>query len=152
MKHLQLFETYTKFEMEEPNTVVDIAVGSPDHTTLVAAVTAAGLAKTLSGDGPFTIFAPTDDAFAELPMGTVEELLKPENKEKLISILANHVVLGNVMSSDLKDGQRISTLDGNDVMVTIENGEVMINGARVIAPDLSGSNGVIHVVDEVILP
>lgn len=152
MKYVKLFETFDEFEMETPETVVDIALGSPDHTTLVAAATAAGLVRTLSGKGPFTIFAPTNDAFAELPAGTVKELLKPENKEKLISILGNHVVLGNVMAGDLEDGQIIPTLSGNELTVAIEDGEVTINGAKVVAPDLAGSNGVIHVVDEVILP
>jgi uncharacterized surface protein with fasciclin (FAS1) repeats len=138
--------------VEVPNTVVDIAVGSPDHTTLVAAVTAAGLVETLSGTGPFTIFAPTNAAFAALPAGTVEDLLKPENKEKLTSILTYHVVAGNVMSAQLSDGQKVVTLNGQELTVAIKDGVVTINGAKVVAADLAGSNGVIHVIDGVVLP
>ena len=134
------------------NTVVDIAVGSADHSTLVAAVTAAGLVETLSGTGPFTIFAPTNAAFDALPAGTVEDLLKPENKEKLTAVLTYHVVAGNVMSSQLADGQKVATLNGQELTVAIKDGVVTINGAKVIAADLAGSNGVIHVVDGVILP
>lgn len=155
MKHVKLFESFMgsmMSSMEAPKSVVDIAAESPDHKTLVAAVTAADLIKTLSGEGPFTIFAPSDDAFGDLPMGTVNDLLKPENKEKLTSILTNHVVAGDVMSSDLRDGQMVPTLGGGKLKVSIRNGEVFINGSKVIAPDLAGSNGVIHVVDSVILP
>lgn len=138
--------------VEAPKTVVDIAVGSPDHTTLVAAVTAAGLVETLSGPGPFTIFAPTNAAFTALPAGTVENLLKPESKDQLTSILTYHVVSGNVMAADLTDGQKVTTLNGKELTVSIANGVVKINGATVVAADLAGSNGVIHVVDTVILP
>lgn len=134
------------------NTVVDIAVGSADHSTLVAAVTAAGLVETLSGTGPFTIFAPTNAAFDALPAGTVEDLLKPENKEKLTAVLTYHVVAGNVMSSQLADGQKVATLNGQELTVAIKDGVVTINGAKVIAADLDGSNGVIHVVEGVLLP
>jgi len=139
-------------EVEAPKTVVDIAVGSADHTTLVASVTAAGLVETLSGTGPFTIFAPTNAAFDALPKGTVEGLLKPESKDKLTSILTYHVVAGNVLSSQLTDGQKVKTLNGQELTVAIKGGVVTINGAKVIAADLAGSNGVIHVVDGVILP
>lgn len=138
--------------VEAPKTVVDIAIGSPDHTTLVAAVTAAGLVETLSGTGPFTIFAPTNAAFAALPAGTVDNLLKPENKEKLTGILTYHVVAGNVLAADLTDGQIVKTLNGKDLKVSIKDGKVMINGANVTAADLAGSNGVIHVVDSVLMP
>jgi uncharacterized surface protein with fasciclin (FAS1) repeats len=134
------------------NTVVDIAVGSADHSTLVAAVTAAGLVETLSGTGPFTIFAPTNAAFDALPAGTVEDLLKPENKEKLTAVLTYHVVAGNVMSSQLADGQKVATLNGQELTVAIKDGVVTINGTKVIAADLAGSNGVIHVVEGVLLP
>ena len=134
------------------NTVVDIAVGSQDHTTLVTAVTTAGLVETLSGTGPFTVFAPTNAAFAALPAGTVENLLKPENKEKLTAILTYHVVAGNVLSSQLTDGQKVPTLNGQELTVAIKNGVVTINGIKVIAADLAGSNGVVHVVEGVILP
>ncbi|MFC3881146.1 fasciclin domain-containing protein [Algoriphagus namhaensis] len=134
------------------NTVVDIAVGSPDHTTLVAAVQAAELAGTLSGDGPFTVFAPTNAAFAALPEGTVEDLLKPENKDALTGVLTFHVVSGNVMSGDLSDGQVVTTLNGQTLTVSIVDGKVSINGANVVAADLAGSNGVVHVIDAVLLP
>jgi uncharacterized surface protein with fasciclin (FAS1) repeats len=137
---------------EAPKTVVGIAAGSPDHTTLVAAVTAAGLVETLSGTGPFTIFAPTNAAFAALPAGTVDNLLKPESKTTLTGILTYHVVAGNVMAADLKDGQVVKTLNGKDLIVSIKDGKVMINGANVTAADLAGSNGVVHVVDAVLLP
>ncbi|MDA1269075.1 MAG: fasciclin domain-containing protein [Bacteroidetes bacterium] len=137
---------------EVSNTVVDIAVKSADHTTLVAAVTAAGLVETLSGPGPFTIFAPTNAAFAALPAGTVEGLLKPESKDKLTSILTYHVVAGNIMSPQLSDGQKVKTLNGQELTVAIKGGVVTINGIKVVAPDLAGSNGVIHVVEGVIMP
>jgi len=145
-------EVVEEAPVEAPKTVVDIAVSSPDHTTLVAAVTAAGLVETLSGAGPFTIFAPTNAAFAALPTGTVENLLKAENKEKLTSVLTYHVVAGNVLAANLSDGQIVKTLNGQDLKVSIKDGKVMINGANVVAADLSGSNGVIHVVDAVLLP
>lgn len=148
----ETMEVVEEVTLEAPKTVVDIAVGSPDHTTLVAAVTAAGLVETLSGPGPFTIFAPTDAAFAALPAGTVENLVKPENKDKLTSILTYHVVSGNVLAADLTDGQKVATLNGQELTVSIANGVVKINGATVVAADLAGSNGVIHVVDGVILP
>lgn len=136
----------------ESNTVVDIAIGSPDHTTLVAAVQAAGLVETLSGDGPFTVFAPTNAAFEALPAGTVEGLLEPESKEALTGILTYHVVSGNVMSGDLSDGQEVTTLNGQTLTVSIQDGKVMIGGATVIAADLAGTNGVVHVIDTVLLP
>jgi uncharacterized surface protein with fasciclin (FAS1) repeats len=138
--------------VETPKTVVDIAVGSADHTTLVTAVTAAGLVETLSGTGPFTIFAPTNAAFAALPAGTVETLLKPESKDKLTAVLTYHVVAGNVLAADLTDGQKVTTLNGQELTVAIKDGVVTINGAKVTAADLAGSNGVIHVVDAVLLP
>ncbi|CAN5742961.1 hypothetical protein BH10BAC3_BH10BAC3_08840 [soil metagenome] len=132
--------------------VVDIAIGSPDHTTLVAAVTAAGLVETLKGAGPFTIFAPTNAAFNALPAGTVDGLLKPESKAKLTSILTYHVVAGAVKAADLKDGQKIKTLQGEELTVSVKEGKVMINGANVTAADLVGSNGVVHVTDGVLMP
>ncbi|MFN3801143.1 fasciclin domain-containing protein [Belliella pelovolcani] len=137
---------------EVPTTVVDIAVGSPDHTTLVAAVSAAGLVETLSGDGPFTVFAPTNSAFAALPEGTLESLLEEANKDQLTAILTYHVVAGNVLSSDLSDGQVVTTLQGQELTVSIKDGKVMINGATAVAADLVGSNGVVHVIDAVLLP
>ncbi|MBC7653921.1 MAG: fasciclin domain-containing protein [Oligoflexus sp.] len=131
--------------------IVEIASGNKDFTTLVAAVVAADLAETLSGKGPFTVFAPTNEAFAKLPAGTVEELLKPENKEKLASILTYHVVAGKVMSKDLSDGQKAATVNGQEVTVTIGDG-VKVDTATVITADLEASNGVIHVIDSVIMP
>ncbi len=132
--------------------VVDVAIGSPDHTTLVAAVTAAGLVETLKGSGPFTVFAPTNAAFAALPAGTVDGLLKPEKKADLTKILTYHVVSGAVKAADLTDGQKVKTLQGEELTVSIKDGKVMINGANVTAADLEGSNGVVHVVDAVLMP
>jgi len=131
--------------------IVEIASGNKDFTTLVAAVVAAGLAETLSGAGPFTVFAPTNEAFAKLPAGTVEELIKPENKEKLAAILTYHVVSGKALSSDLSDGQLIKTVNGQEVTVSVGD-NVKVDGAVVIAPNLEASNGVIHVIDSVIMP
>ncbi len=135
-----------------PKDIVDVAIGSPDHTTLVAAVTAAGLVETLKGAGPFTVFAPTNAAFTALPAGTVDGLLKPESKDALTKILTYHVVAGAVKAADLKDGQKVKTLQGEELTVSIKDGKVMINGANVIAADLTGSNGVVHVVDAVLMP
>jgi uncharacterized surface protein with fasciclin (FAS1) repeats len=135
-----------------PATVVDIAVGSADHTTLVAAVKAAGLAETLSGAGLFTVFAPTNAAFSALPAGTLEDLLKPENKAKLASILTYHVVAGKVMSTDLKDGMKATTVNGQEITIGVKEGKVTVNGANVTTADLGAGNGVVHVIDAVILP
>jgi uncharacterized surface protein with fasciclin (FAS1) repeats len=132
-------------------TVVDIAAGSPDHTTLVAAVKAAGLVETLSGKGPFTVFAPTNAAFAKLPAGTVEDLLKPENKAKLTAVLTYHVVPGKVLAADVKPGA-VPTVNGKSATVSVKDGAPYIDGAKIIATDLVGSNGVVHVIDAVILP
>ena len=131
--------------------VVAIAVGSPDHTTLVAAVKAAGLVETLSGSGPFTIFAPTNAAFAKLPAGTVESLLLPENKAKLTAILTYHVVAGRVLAADVKPGA-VVTVNGKSATISIKDGAPYIDGAKIVATDLVGSNGVVHVIDSVILP
>ena len=135
-----------------PKTVVDIAVGSADHSTLVAAVKAAGLDSLLSGAGPFTIFAPTNAAFAKLPAGTVDGLLKPEKKADLAGILTYHVVAGNMKAADLKDGMMLKTVNGKELKVSIKDGKVMVDGANVTAADLTGSNGVIHVIDAVVMP
>ena len=135
-----------------PKDIVDVAIGSPDHTTLVAAVTAAGLVETLKGAGPFTVFAPTNAAFAALPAGTVDGLLKPESKDALTKILTFHVVAGAVKAADLKDGQKVKTLQGEELTVAIKDGKVTINGANVTAADLTGSNGVVHVIDAVLMP
>ena len=131
--------------------IVEIAAGNPDFSTLVAAVTAAGLVETLSGTGPFTVFAPTNEAFAKLPAGTVEELVKPENKAKLAAILTYHVVSGKVMSSDLSDGMKAATVNGQEITIHTHGG-VKVNEAHVTTADLEASNGVIHVLDSVIMP
>jgi uncharacterized surface protein with fasciclin (FAS1) repeats len=132
--------------------IVENAAGSSDHTTLVAAVKAAGLAETLSGTGPFTVFAPTNEAFDKLPKGTVESLLKPEMKKDLTDVLTYHVVPGTFKAADLKDGQKLKTVEGKDLMVSIKDGKVMINGATVTIADAISSNGVTHVIDAVLLP
>ena len=131
--------------------IVDTAVGAGNFTTLAAALEAAGLVETLKGAGPFTVFAPTDAAFAALPAGTVEDLLKPENKDKLTAILTYHVLPGKVMSTDLAEGMKAATVNGAEVMITLDGG-AKVNGAVISAPDVAASNGVIHVIDSVILP
>ena len=131
--------------------IVDTAVGAGSFTTLVAAVQAAGLVDTLKGEGPFTVFAPTDAAFAALPAGTVEDLLKPENKDKLVAVLTYHVVPGKVMSTDLTEGMKAKTVQGAEVTITLEGGP-KVNGAVISGPDIATTNGVIHVIDAVILP
>lgn len=131
--------------------IVDTAVAAGDFETLVAAVQAAELVDTLKGEGPFTVFAPTDAAFAALPEGTVENLLKPENKDQLVAILTYHVVPGKVMSSDLSDDMTAATVQGGDITVDLDSG-VMINDANVVQADIETKNGVIHVIDKVILP
>ena len=131
--------------------IVDTAVAAGSFNTLVAAVSAAGLVDTLKGDGPFTVFAPTDDAFAALPEGTVETLLLPENIGMLTAILTYHVVPGKVMSSDLENGMMAATVEGSDIMIELSEG-VMVNKANVISADIEASNGVIHVIDAVIMP
>ena len=135
----------------ELGTIVDIAVGAGDFSTLVAAVTAAGLVETLQGEGPFTVFAPTDAAFAALPEGTVEALLE-DPAGALTDILLYHVVAGKVMSGDLSDGMTAETVQGSPITVGIVDGVVTIDGATVVAADIEASNGVIHVIDAVILP
>lgn len=146
-------EVLDKVVVEETApTVVEIAGGSPDHTTLVAAVSAADLIETLNGDGPFTVFAPTNEAFAALPEGTVDSLLEPENKDQLTSVLTYHVVSGNVMAADLSDGQVVTTLQGQELTVSIKDGKVYINDAVVTGADIEGSNGVVHIIDAVLLP
>jgi transforming growth factor-beta-induced protein len=139
-------------EVPAPQDIVDIAVADGRFTTLVAAVEAAGLVETLKGEGPFTVFAPTDDAFAKLPEGTVEELLKPENLDSLKDILLYHVVPGKVMAADVAGLESAETALGKDVMVKVDMGKVYINEAEVILTDIEASNGVIHVIDAVILP
>jgi len=136
---------------DDPGTIVEVATGAGSFKTLVAAVKAAGLADTLSGKGPFTVFAPTDAAFAKLPAGTVDTLLKPENKKKLQAILLYHVVAGKVLSTDLKSG-KVKTVEGQDLTIDISGGTVKVNDATVVKADIPASNGVIHVIDTVLLP
>ena len=133
--------------------IVDTAVSNGSFTTLVAAVEAAGLVETLKGEGPFTVFAPTDDAFAALPEGTLDDLLKPENKDQLAAILTYHVVAGKVKAKDVVSLDKATTVQGADVSINIEDGKVILNGnSQVVSTDISTSNGVIHVIDTVIIP
>jgi transforming growth factor-beta-induced protein len=135
-----------------PQTIVDVAVADGRFTTLAAALQAAGLVETLQGEGPFTVFAPTDDAFAKLPAGTVEELLKPENIDQLAAILTYHVVPGKVMAADVAGLSEAATVQGENIAIKTDMGKVMINEAEVVLADVAASNGVIHVIDSVLLP
>jgi len=139
------------YTMSHSKDIVDTAAGAGQFETLVAAVQAAGLVETLKGEGPFTVFAPTDEAFAALPEGTVETLLMPENKDQLVAVLTYHVVSGKVMSGDLSDGMMAGTVQGGEVTIGTEGG-VTVDGANVVSADIEASNGVIHVIDAVILP
>ena len=139
-------------KMVPSKNIVENAAGSNDHTTLVAAVQAAGLVETLSGTGPFTVFAPTNAAFTALPAGTVDNLLKPEMKKDLTKVLTYHVVAGKMMAADLKDGQKLKTVEGGELRVSVKDGKVMINGATVSIADVVSSNGVTHVIDAVLMP
>ncbi len=132
--------------------IVDTAVAAGKFKTLAAALQAAGLVDTLKSSGPFTVFAPTDDAFAKLPAGIVEGLLKPENKEKLVAILTYHVVPGKVMAADVVKLSKAKTVQGSDVKISVVDGNVYVDKAKVIATDIMASNGVIHVIDSVLLP
>jgi uncharacterized surface protein with fasciclin (FAS1) repeats len=131
--------------------IVDTAVAAGNFTTLAAALEAAGLVETLKGAGPFTVFAPTDAAFAALPAGTVEDLLKPENKDKLVAVLTYHVIPGKVMSTDLSEGLKAATVQGGEVTITLDGGP-KVDGAVISTADIAASNGVIHVIDSVIMP
>lgn len=142
--------TVTTVAAEEMGTIVDVAAGAGTFETLLAAATAAGLADTLAGDGPFTVFAPTDEAFAALPEGTVEGLL--EDPAALSEILLYHVVPGKVLAADVVSLTSATTVQGSDVTISVDGGAVMIDGANVTATDIEASNGVIHVIDAVILP
>ena len=137
-------------EQASVGTIVDVAVGAGNFSTLVAAVTAADLVETLSGTGPFTVFAPTDEAFAALPAGVLDALLLPENKAVLAQILTYHVVSGTVMAADVTDGD-VATVEGSNIKLSTASG-VTVNGANVVAADVLASNGVIHAIDAVILP
>ena len=132
--------------------IVDVAVSAGQFNTLAAALDAAGLVETLKGEGPFTVFAPTDAAFAKLPAGTVDSLLKPENKDQLIAVLTYHVVPGSVMAEDVVKLSGATTVNGSDVKIAVVDGSVRIDDATVIKTDINASNGVIHVIDSVILP
>lgn len=132
--------------------IVENAAGSADHTTLVAAVTQAGLAETLSGTGPFTVFAPTNEAFAKVPKEALDNLMKPEMKADLTKILTYHVVPGALKAADLKDGQELTTVQGQKLTVSVKDGKVMIGGANVTIADVVSSNGVTHVIDGVLMP
>jgi uncharacterized surface protein with fasciclin (FAS1) repeats len=134
----------------EAGTIVEVAAANPDFSTLVAAVGAAGLAETLSGPGPFTVFAPTDEAFAALPAGVLDKLLLPENKDALTAILTYHVVAAEVPSSAVEAG-KVATVEGSEATIATEGG-ITIDGAAVVTPDVDASNGVIHVIDAVIVP
>lgn len=132
--------------------IVDTAVEAGDFKTLATALEAADLIETLKGKGPFTVFAPTDEAFAKLPEGTVADLLKPENKEKLVSILTYHVVAGNVMAADVVKLKKAKTVEGSEVKIVVKDGKVTVDGAKVTKTDIKCKNGVIHVIDAVIMP
>ncbi len=132
--------------------IVDTAVAAGKFKTLAAALQAAGLIEALKSEGPFTVFAPTDEAFAKLPEGTVASLLKPENKEKLIAILKYHVVAGKVKAADVVKLDHAKTLEGRSVTIAVKDGKVKVDNANVTATDIETSNGVIHVIDAVLLP
>ena len=132
--------------------IVDNAAASSDHTTLVAAVKAAGLAETLKGAGPFTVFAPTNEAFNKLPAGTVDKLLKPEMKADLTKVLTYHVVPGAFKSSDLKDGQKLKTVQGEELTIGYKDGKWTVNKANITIADVISSNGVTYVIDDVLMP
>lgn len=140
-----------KMEKSQP-TIVDIAASDDRFSTLVAAVKAADLVDTLNSSGPFTVFAPTNDAFAALPEGTLDTLLKPENKGKLTDILTYHVVSGEVPASAVVSLESAETVQGDTVDIKVSDGTVMIDGAKVVITDIKASNGIIHVIDAVILP
>jgi uncharacterized surface protein with fasciclin (FAS1) repeats len=148
---IAVFALTTTVTQAQDKNIVELAVGTESLSTLVAAVKAGGLVETLSGKGPFTVFAPTNEAFAALPAGTLEMLLKPENKDKLVAVLTYHVVSGTVKSTDLKNGMSAKTVQGESIKVDLSNG-VKINQANVASADIMASNGVVHVIDHVILP
>ena len=138
--------------VDAPKDIVDTAVAAGSFGTLVQAVQAAGLVETLKGEGPFTVFAPTDEAFAKLPAGTLEDLLKPDNKEKLTAILTYHVVPGRVMAADVVGLESATTVNGADISIEVADDTVMVDGAKVVQTDIECSNGVIHAIDGVMLP
>jgi uncharacterized surface protein with fasciclin (FAS1) repeats len=143
--------THAADKSAAPGDIVAVASGAGSFNTLVAAVKAAGLVETLQGPGPFTVFAPTDEAFAKLPKGTVEDLLKPENKAKLVGILTYHVVPGKVMAADVKT-MNAKTVNGKELSIKVADGKVTVDNATVVKTDVAAKNGVIHVIDTVVLP
>ena len=142
----------TGYKNKAPGTIVEVAASNPDFSTLVAAVKAAGLVDTLNSKGPFTVFAPTNEAFAKLPAGTVENLLKPENKAQLTAILTYHVVAGKVTAAEVVKLKTADTVNGKAVTIAVGESGVMVNDAKVTATDIMASNGVIHVIDTVLIP
>jgi uncharacterized surface protein with fasciclin (FAS1) repeats len=136
----------------EKKDIVDTAKSAGDFTTLVAAIKAADLTDTLKGEGPYTVFAPTDEAFAKLPKGTVDNLIKPENKAQLVKILKYHVVSGKVNASEVIKLSEAKTIEGQNINIKVEDGKVSVNNATVVTTDIETSNGVIHVIDNVIIP
>ena len=146
----EMDESATESEMATTNTIVDVASANPDFSTLVAAVAAADLVETLSSEGPFTVFAPTNEAFAALPAGVLDALLLPENKATLVKILTYHVVSGAVYAADVADGA-VATVEGQSITLSTKDG-VSVNNAKVVIADVMADNGVIHAIDAVILP
>jgi len=146
------FVSLSAYEIPNKMTIVDKAIASGSFNTLVSAVKAADLVNTLKGEGPFTVFAPTDEAFAKLPKATLENLLKPENKEKLAAILTYHVISGKVMAEDVVKLTSAATVNGQSVDIKVVDGKVKIDNANVVKTDITCSNGVIHVIDTVLLP
>ena len=147
----QAGQSGVKDDLSQKN-VVQVAIGSKDHTTLVKGVQAAGLVDALSNAGPFTVFAPTNDAFNKLPKGTLEDLLKPEKKNDLTDILQYHVSLGVFKTENLMDGQVIGQVNGGNITITKKNGKLMVNGTATIIASIPASNGIVHVIDNVLLP
>jgi uncharacterized surface protein with fasciclin (FAS1) repeats len=148
---MALTATHSKAAHHEKD-IVDVASAAGSFQTLTTALDAAGLVDTLKGDGPFTVFAPTDEAFAKLPAGTIESLLKPENKDELIAILTYHVVAGEVMAADVVKLSEAATVNGKDLTIKVESSKVRVDQATVLKTDIAASNGVIHVIDTVMLP
>ena len=143
--------TINNLSAAEQKTIVGVAAGAGQFNTLVAAVKAAGLVETLNGKGPFTVFAPTDEAFAKLPAGTVENLLKPENKEKLVAVLTYHILPAELMAADVRT-TNAKTVNGKMLAIKVHDGKVTVGGANVVKTDVAASNGVIHVIDAVLIP
>lgn len=136
----------------KPKDIVDTAVGAGGFKTLTAALEAGGLVETMRGAGPFTVFAPTDEAFAKLPQGTLENLLKPENKDQLVAILTYHVVGGKATAKDVTSLDKVKTVNGKELKLKVKDGKVHVGGATVVKADIETSNGVIHVIDTVLVP